>query len=71
MLFGAAAALYPVLLPSTLEGGREITIAHALASPHTLRVGLAWWTLGTLPEALLHDCLLAIPWKGISVCGYI
>lgn len=46
MLCGAAAGLYPVLLPSTRVGG-DITVAMALAGPHTLRVGLVWWIFGT------------------------
>jgi cytochrome d ubiquinol oxidase subunit II len=46
MLAGAAAGLYPVLLPTVGTQGRDITIANALAGPHTLRVGLVWWTIG-------------------------
>ncbi|QMV19868.1 cytochrome d ubiquinol oxidase subunit II [Granulicella sp. 5B5] len=48
MLCGAAAGLYPVLLPTTIPGGQSITVANAIAGPHTLRVGLVWWTFGTL-----------------------
>lgn len=47
MLCGAAAGLYPVLLPSTLGSHSDITLTEALAGPHTLRVGLAWWSFGT------------------------
>lgn len=46
MLVGAAAGLYPVLLPSVGTAGRDITIERALAGPHTVRVGLVWWTFG-------------------------
>jgi cytochrome d ubiquinol oxidase subunit II len=46
MLCGAAAGLYPVLLPSTFSPDWDITVQGALAGGHTLRVGLAWWTLG-------------------------
>jgi len=47
MLAGAAAALYPALLPSTGgDPGRDITIYNAAAGPYALRVGLIWWGLG-------------------------
>jgi cytochrome d ubiquinol oxidase subunit II len=46
MLVGAAAALYPRLLPSSSDPARDITVQNALSGPHTLRVGLAWWSLG-------------------------
>jgi cytochrome d ubiquinol oxidase subunit II len=48
MLSGAAAGLFPVLLPTVGTAGRNITIANALAGEHTLRVGLVWWTAGTV-----------------------
>jgi cytochrome bd ubiquinol oxidase subunit II len=48
MLIGAAAGLYPVLLPSTTGSGRDITVQQALVGPHMLKVGLAWWTFGIL-----------------------
>lgn len=47
MFLGATAGLYPVLLPATTGSDRSITIANALAGPHTIRVGLVWWALGT------------------------
>jgi cytochrome d ubiquinol oxidase subunit II len=46
MLVGAAAALYPTLLPSSTEPARDITVANALTGQHALHVGLIWWTLG-------------------------
>lgn len=48
MLVGAAAGLYPVVLPSVGTAGHSITINEALAGPHTVRVGLVWWTFGIL-----------------------
>ena len=48
MLAGAAAGLFPALLPTVGTDGRDITIALALAGPHTLRVGLVWWSFGML-----------------------
>lgn len=46
MLVGAAAALYPALLPSSISPQGDITIANAVAGPHALAVGLAWWAVG-------------------------
>jgi len=46
MLVGAAIAMYPRLLPSSTDPTRDITIQKALSGPHTLRVGLVWWSLG-------------------------
>ena len=48
MLCGAAAGLFPVMLPSTIPGSESITTANALSGPHTLRVGLVWWIVGTM-----------------------
>jgi hypothetical protein len=48
MLCGAAADLYPILLPSTNPAMPSITIASAISNHHTLRVGLVWWTIGTM-----------------------
>jgi cytochrome d ubiquinol oxidase subunit II len=48
MLVGAAAGLYPVLLPSVGTAGHDITIDRALAGPHAVRVGLVWWTFGIM-----------------------
>ncbi len=53
MLVGAAVGLYPTLLPSSTSPSLNITIAGALAGPHTLKVGLVWWSFGTL-LALLY-----------------
>jgi cytochrome d ubiquinol oxidase subunit II len=52
MFCGAAAGLYPALLPATSGAERDITIERALAGPHTLRVGLAWWAFGIALAAL-------------------
>lgn len=48
MLVGAAAGLYPTLLPSSSDPARNITIASALTGPHSLHVGLIWWSLGLI-----------------------
>ena len=46
MLIGAATGLFPVLLPAVGTEGRDLTIARAISGPHTLRVGLVWWSVG-------------------------
>jgi cytochrome d ubiquinol oxidase subunit II len=48
MLVGAAVGLYPVLLPSSSDPDRDITIAKALSGLHALHVGLVWWSFGML-----------------------
>lgn len=48
MLVGAAAGLYPILLPSSTNPQADLTIANSLAGPYTLRVGLIWWCIGML-----------------------
>jgi cytochrome bd ubiquinol oxidase subunit II len=48
MLVGAAIGLYPRLLPATTGSQYDITIDRALSGPHTLQVGLIWWTFGML-----------------------
>ncbi len=48
MMVGAAIALYPRLLPSTTDASYDITIDKALSGPHTLHVGLIWWSFGML-----------------------
>jgi cytochrome d ubiquinol oxidase subunit II len=48
MLCGAAAGLFPVILPSTNPAAPSMTIANAAAGAYGLRVGLAWWIVGTL-----------------------
>jgi cytochrome d ubiquinol oxidase subunit II len=46
MMVGAATGLFPVLLPAVGTEGQDLTIARAISGPHTLRVGLAWWSVG-------------------------
>jgi len=46
MLVGAAVGLYPALLPSSTDSARDITIAKSVSGPHTLHVGLVWWSFG-------------------------
>jgi cytochrome bd ubiquinol oxidase subunit II len=46
MLAGACWGVYPTLLPATTGADRDITLARAISGPHTLAVGLAWWSFG-------------------------
>jgi cytochrome d ubiquinol oxidase subunit II len=46
MLAGACWALYPTLLPATTGAANDITLSRAISSPHTLAIGLVWWTIG-------------------------
>ncbi len=46
MLAGACWGLYPTLLPATTGAERDITMSSALSGPHTLAVGLVWWSFG-------------------------
>lgn len=46
MLAGACWGVYPTLLPATTGLANDITLTRALSGPHTLSVGLAWWTFG-------------------------
>ena len=48
MLCGAAAGLFPVLLPSTNPATESITISSSVTGAYGLRVGLVWWIFGTL-----------------------
>jgi len=52
MLVGAATGLFPVLLPAVGSHGQDLTVARAISGPHTLRVGLAWWSVGMCLAAL-------------------
>jgi cytochrome d ubiquinol oxidase subunit II len=48
MLVGAGVGLYPRLLPATTGAANNITVENALSGPHTLHVGLIWWSVGML-----------------------
>jgi cytochrome d ubiquinol oxidase subunit II len=57
MLVGAATGLFPVLLPAVGTAGRDITIDRAISDPHTLRVGLIWWSVG-ISLALMYSVIV-------------
>jgi cytochrome d ubiquinol oxidase subunit II len=46
MLAGACWSLYPTLLPSSTNAANDITLTRAISGPHTLAVGLVWWSFG-------------------------
>jgi cytochrome d ubiquinol oxidase subunit II len=46
MLAGACWGVYPTLLPATTGTDRDITLSRAISGPHTLAVGLVWWSFG-------------------------
>jgi cytochrome d ubiquinol oxidase subunit II len=46
MLAGACWGLYPTLLPATTGAANDITLSSAISGPHTLAVGLVWWSFG-------------------------
>jgi len=46
MLAGACWGVYPTLLPATTGAQNDITLSRALSGPHTLSVGLVWWSFG-------------------------
>lgn len=48
MLAGACWGLYPTLLPASTGTDRDITLSRAISGPHTLSVGLVWWTFGMI-----------------------
>jgi cytochrome d ubiquinol oxidase subunit II len=48
MLAGACWGLYPTLLPATTGSANDITLSRAISGPHTLAVGLVWWSFGML-----------------------
>lgn len=48
MLVGAAFALYPVLLPSSDDPARSLTVAAAATGGHAMRVAAIWWPVAFL-----------------------
>jgi cytochrome d ubiquinol oxidase subunit II len=46
LLAATAAAVWPVMLPSTLDPAASLTAYNASAGPGSLRAGLGWWCLG-------------------------
>lgn len=63
MLAGACWGVYPTLLPATTGADRDITLSRALSGPHTLSVGLVWWTFG-MALALVYFYFVYSRFKG-------
>ena len=63
MLAGACWGVYPTLLPATTGADRDITLNRALSGPHTLAVGLVWWTFG-MTLAIIYVVFVYSRFKG-------
>ena len=48
MLGGAAFAMYPYLLPSSIDLSYSLTIENAKTGAYSLNVGFIWWSIGIL-----------------------
>jgi cytochrome d ubiquinol oxidase subunit II len=48
MIFGAAFALYPVVLPASTGRAFNLTIYNTAAAHHGLTVGIIWWSIGMI-----------------------
>jgi cytochrome d ubiquinol oxidase subunit II len=63
MFLGAAFGLFPVILPAVGTQGRDLTVDQALSGPHTLRVGLVWWSVG-MCLAIMDFCIVYWLFRG-------
>ena len=63
MLAGACWGVYPTLLPATTGADRDITLSRAISGPHTLAVGLVWWTFG-MTLAIAYIAFVYYRFKG-------
>jgi cytochrome d ubiquinol oxidase subunit II len=68
MLAGACWGVYPTLLPATTGTDLDITLTRALSGPHTLSVGLVWWTFG-MALAVAYFVFVYSRFKGKSDTG--
>jgi cytochrome bd ubiquinol oxidase subunit II len=68
MLAGACWGVYPNLLPATTGEERNITLTRALSGPHTLAVGLAWWSIG-MALAVAYTVFVYSRFKGKADAG--
>jgi len=69
MLAGACWGLYPTLLPATTGAANDITLDRALSGPHTLAVGLVWWSFG-MALAVCYVVFVYSRFRGKSEVGH-
>ena len=55
--------LFPVILPAVGIQGKDLTVDQALSAPHTLRVGLIWWSVG-MCLAVMYFCIVYWLFRG-------
>ncbi|MBS1813353.1 MAG: cytochrome d ubiquinol oxidase subunit II [Acidobacteria bacterium] len=63
MMIGAAAGLYPALLPSIIDPKDDLTIARSITGHHAQAVGLAWWTFG-IALAIMYFVIIYRMFRG-------
>ncbi|HUB30067.1 MAG TPA: cytochrome d ubiquinol oxidase subunit II [Terracidiphilus sp.] len=63
MLAGACWGVYPTLLPATTGDRFSITLSRAISGPHTLAVGIVWWSFG-MTLALAYIVFVYSRFKG-------
>ena len=68
MLAGACWGVYPTLLPATTGAQNDITLSRAISGPHTLAVGLAWWSFG-MTLALAYVIFVYSRFRGKADAG--
>ena len=57
MLGGAAFALFPVLLPSTTDPARALTVGSAATGSYAMGVALGWWPIAFVLVAVTFTYL--------------
>lgn len=63
MLAGACWGLYPTLMPATTGAANDITLSRAISGPHTLAVGIVWWSFGMV-MAVSYEVFVYSRFKG-------
>jgi cytochrome bd-type quinol oxidase subunit 2 len=59
----AAAALFPVVLPSTLGTEHSLTAHHGATAPHGLAIAIVWWPLAAA-LAITYLVVIARAYRG-------
>ncbi len=68
MLGGAAFALFPVLLPSTTDPARSLTVGSAATGSYAMRAALGWWPIAFVLVAVTFTHLYRT-FRGKLVAG--